>query len=455
MAAASINRRLYHRIVMAITVLWLLVVLGVGLVVKKETDEVFDSSLQELSQRVLALARLQIEQSDRPEEKWLQPVEHDEYLTYQVFDDRGRLRLRSHDAPAEPFGAPYTPGFHDVAGRRFYVDASSDQRYLIQVTEPAGHRRHTIVHVAEFLLLPLLLLWPLCIGLIYLSVREARTSFAMFSAKIAERRSADLRPIDKDKLPIEFHPVSDAVNELMARLKQALEAERSLAANSAHELRTPIASAISQLDLLRSTDLPAPAMRRVDAALEKLRGLQTTAVKLLQLTRAESGVALNMQPVNLTQILDIFAGDLQHQTMAIYRFKLPGQPVWVRGDLDAIGIAVQNLLENAAKYATAGTDIEVELRDDGVLSIRNDCDPISPDRLGQLPRRFVRASQNSSGSGIGLAIVTTIAAHCSAHLKLVSPCFATGRGFAVSLAFQLAPKVGAGTPCHRPDEPYA
>ena len=68
-----------------------------------------------------------------------------------------------------------------------------------------------------------------------------------------------------------------------------------------------------------------------------------------------------------------------------------------------------------------------------MLSIRNDCDPISPDRLGQLPRRFVRASQNSSGSGIGLAIVTTIAAHCSAHLKLVSPCFATGRGFAVSL----------------------
>lgn len=444
MAVQSINRRLYYRVVTAVTALWLLAVLGVGWVVKRETDEVFDSSLQELGQRLLALAAQQIERNGQPEPERLQPIQHEEYLTYQVFDSKGRLRLRSHNAPSTPFDAPGTPGFHDVNGQRFFVDASNDRSYLIKVTEPSDHRHDTYLHMLQFLLMPLLLLWPLCMGVIYLSVRDARKSFALFSRKIAERRSADLRPLDKTRLPLELHPVSDAVNALMGRLKQALDAERSLAANSAHELRTPIAAAIGQLDLLRSTDLPADALQRVGAALDKLRGLQTTAVKLLQLSRAESGVALNMQPVNLTQILALLANELRYHAGPTYRFQLPPNPVWVRGDMDAIGIAVQNLLENAGKYATADSEVMVDLQEGGTLSVRNDCDAVAPDKLGELTRRFVRASQGQPGSGIGLAIVATISAHCGARLRLDSPCFDNGRGFEATVAF--APSQPAGKP---------
>ncbi len=438
MAVQSINRRLYYRIVATVTVLWLLVVLGVGWVVRQETNEVFDSSLQELGQRLLPLAVMQIERNGHPEQERLQPIRHDEYLTYQVFDRSGRLRLRSHNAPATPFGAPRVPGFHEVGGQRFFVDVNSDRSYLIQVTEPADHRHHTLTHVLQFLLLPLLLLWPLSVGVIYLSVREARNSFALFTQKIAERRSVDLRPLDKNKLPVELHPVSDAVNALMGRLKQALDTERSLAANSAHELRTPIASAISQLDLLRTAELSPVAMRRVETALDKLRGLQATAVKLLQLSRAESGVALNRQPVNMTKILELFAAELRYRTDPNYRFMLPQQPIWVSGDMDAIGIAVQNLLENAGKYAASGTEVAVELREGGTLSVRNDCDAIAQHKLAELTRRFVRASQSQPGSGIGLAIVATVATHCDAQLQLRSPCFPNGRGFEATLAFHPA-----------------
>lgn len=434
----SINRRLYYRLVATVTAIWLLVALGVSWVVKQETDEIFDSSLQELGQRLLPLARLQIERNDNPEQERLQPIRHDEYLTYQVFDRHHRLRLRSHNAPATPFPAPHVPGFHQLNHQRFFVDVSSDGEYLIQVTEPADHRDHTQSHVMQLLLLPLLLPWPLSIGVIYLSVREARNSFALFTRKIAERRGADLRPLDKSKLPVELHPVGDAVNALMERLKQALDAERSLAANSAHELRTPIAAAISQLDLLRNSALPPAAAARVDAALEKLRGLQTMAVKLLQLSRAESGVALQMQPVNLTKILELFAAELRYQSRPGYRFILPQQPVWARGDMDMIGIALQNLLENAGKYAAPDSDVIVELRKEGVLAVRNDCEAIAPERLAELTRRFVRASQSQPGSGIGLAIVATVTAHCDAQLQLTSPCFANGRGFEARLSFKTA-----------------
>ena len=434
----SINRRMYYRIVTTVTCLWLLVVLGVAWVIKNETDEIFDSSLQELGQRVLTLAILQMENTDYVEQEKLQPVAHDEYLTYQIFDEYGRLRIRSHDAPATAFSAPHTVGFHNINGQRYYVDTTSDRRYWIQIAEPADHRRHTITHVWQFLLLPLLLLLPLCVAVIYLSVRDANKSFALFVSKIAERRSANLRPLETNKLPIELHPISDAVNALMVRLKQALDAELSLVANSAHELRTPIASAIIQLDLLRSSDLPTTAMQRVDGALEKLRGLQTTAVKLLQLTRAESGVALSMNPVNLTQIIELIGNELRFQSRAAHRYTLPDQPVWVLGDLDTLGIAVHNLMENAGKYASPDTDIDIELSEKGVLSIKNDCEAISTEQLAVLTRPFVRANTGLPGSGIGLAIVNTVAEHCKAELALRSPCFENGRGFEVSLRFQLA-----------------
>lgn len=103
--------------------------------------------------------------------------------------------------------------------------------------------------------------------------------------------------------------------------------------------------------------------------------------------------------------------------------------------MDAIGIAVQNLLENAGKYAAAGSEVNVELQESGQLSVRNDCDAIAPDKLSELTRRFVRASQNQPGSGIGLSIVATISAHCGARLQLKSPCFANGRGFEAVLSF--------------------
>ena len=177
MNSQSINLRLYYRIVVLLTLLWIVTVVCVGWVVRQETNEVFDSTLQELGQRLLPLAVLQIDRSDTDHEQ-LQPIKHDEYLTYQVFDRHGQLRLRSHNAPEIPFDVPHEPGFYDVKGQHYFVDLTKDERYLIQVTEPSTHRDDTFFHIQKFLLMPLLLLWPLSLVVIYLSIRDARKSFA-------------------------------------------------------------------------------------------------------------------------------------------------------------------------------------------------------------------------------------------------------------------------------------
>ena len=62
--------------------------------------------------------------------------------------------------------------------------------------------------------------------------------------QIEARGEGDLSPVSTNELPVEISPIAKSVNLLMERLRRVLDAERGFAANSAHELRTPIAAAL-------------------------------------------------------------------------------------------------------------------------------------------------------------------------------------------------------------------
>ena len=83
--------------------------------------------------------------------------------------------------------------------------------------------------------------------------------------------------------------MGDDVNRLLERLSHALDVERALAANAAHELRTPLAAARLRLQTALEHDL---RRHDVEAALDALQVLGHRAEKLLQLSRAESGASL-------------------------------------------------------------------------------------------------------------------------------------------------------------------
>ncbi len=106
--------------------------------------------------------------------------------------------------------------------------------------------------------------------------------------EIAQRSGTDLRPISLPGMPQELHSVGDHVNRLLERLSQSLDVERSLAANAAHELRTPLAAARLRLH----TALDMTWRDDVEAALQSLQMLSHRTEKLLQLSRAESAAAL-------------------------------------------------------------------------------------------------------------------------------------------------------------------
>lgn len=434
----SLARQLYVRLTLSLLCLWLAVVAAVTWVVQKEAAEIFDSGLQEVAQRLLPLAVSELEhRTGKPPLPTQEPAPHEEYLTYQVFDARGAMLLRSHTAPETPFPAPLKPGLQRVEGRHFFVESTADRRYWVVLAEQHDHREHTYTDTLKTLLEPLLALLPIALLVTYLAVRAAGKSLLSLERELGRRSADDLAVIDTSILPVELLRLGETLNSLMGRLKAALDAERNFAANSAHELRTPIASAMAQLDVLRDEITESAARQRILVARDMLERLEQTAVKLLQLARAESGAALKAGQSDLVAVTEMLLRDLAFRSKREILRSMPTVPVWITADVDAIGIVIQNLLENADRYGTPDTPIEVEIGENGALAIRNDCAALPPELLSTLAQRFVRGTQSPPGSGIGLSIVDAILRQSNASLRLESPCYAGNRGFAACVEFSL------------------
>lgn len=435
-AGFSLQNRLLVGLGLAIALGWLVAVAGAGLIIRHEIDEVFDSAMQEVVQRVLPLAYSDIlarEADDTVEQRLPDVGKHEEYITYVVRDGTGRVLLQSHDADPALFPAGLATGFRNWEGRRFYTESAVSGSILVTAMERPGHRSGTVRQSLVALALPLLLLLPGMIGATIWLVSRSIRPVAAFGAVIASRGEGNLAPIAAAGLPSEIQPVERAVNVLLDRLRRALEAERSLTANAAHELRTPVAGALAQTQrLIADLDHPAHRARTADIEAALLRLARLTE-KLLQLAKAEGGNLRSEREHDLRTIFPLVLADFpEAERIACI---LPQQPILSNVDIDIFAIALRNLVENALKHGPPGEPIRVVLGEDGALSIANGGPPIAPAEFRRLCQRFERGASRSEGAGLGLAIVAAIAKGLGGALSATSADKATG--VEIRLAFPL------------------
>jgi len=437
----SLAGRLTSSLILGLAALWFAAAVASMLVARHELNEAFDGALQETAQRLLPLAIHDLrERGEGREVEHDEIEEHDEYLVYQLRDATGRILLRSHDAPSEPFPMALRRGFAEAGGWRSYTEAGVRGRLFFQVAEPLEHRDEVLGEILLWLTAPLGLLVPLAGLIVVMVVRRGLAPMAAVREAIRERGSTDLNPIPYSGLPAELAPIVDDVNRLMARLSKALESERSFAANSAHELRTPVAAALAQLSRLSVELRGTPAADRVDRIGAVLRDLGRTVEKLLQLSRAEAGIALRRDPVDLVQVADLLVEEFQRSTVHGDRLRLlveTDADMIVRGDVDVLGIALRNLIENALVHGPADAPVDVVVAADGAIHVINDGPVVPADHLGTLTGRFERGAARASGSGLGLAIVDTIARQMGGSLRLLSPAGGRASGFEAVLRLPL------------------
>jgi two-component system OmpR family sensor kinase len=439
----SITARLILGLTLGTTVLWCGAAAYSTYISYHELNEAFDRALQEAARRLLPLAADDVIGHEDDDARAIQHFNEgrEQYLSYQLRDASGRIVLRAHDAPLAPYDQTPTPGFSTVGDYRLFTDTDEATGLMITVAETTKGRWEAVFGGARAMLWPLAGLIPLNILAIWLAVRGAMKPVLRLSGDIAERSSHNLAPLDISDQPRELRPIAQAVARLVERLRTALDAERAFSANSAHELRTPIAGALAQTQRMIA-DLGDPKDRRRGRKVETtLKRLSALAEKLMQLSRAEAGVGPGYEDVDLIPVLDLVVDDYAKrlgEPQRILYVKPVGASLIARMDMDAFAIAVRNLIDNAANHGPIDGAVEIRVESGGVIRIVNGGPPIAADVLVGLKRRFIRGETRHAGSGLGLAIVETIMTQIDGKLELFSPASSCTDGFEARLTVKQA-----------------
>lgn len=205
----------------------------------------------------------------------------------------------------------------------------------------------------------------------------------------------------------ELGELGAAFDAMAGALQREDELRRSLTADVAHELRTPVTILTAQCEaLVDGLAAPSPAQLaslhdealRLGRAIEDLETLASAEAAGLQLERA---------PVRLDQVAGDAAERLRPQFAAAgVELATRLRPTTVTGDELRLGQVVRNLLTNALKFTPTGGRVAVEV-EDGVLAVADSGIGISDADLPHVFDRFWRGANGraAAGSGIGLAVV--------------------------------------------------
>jgi two-component system OmpR family sensor kinase len=426
----SIRRRLLVALIGAMVATGLGAAAGTFYSARQEIDLLLDAELQQvaLSLRDHAVIDIDLLQrtADSPEHRVL----------VQIVDPIDNRIYLSRPAPALPL--PTATGFSTIehAGARWRVYAVAAREQYVQVAQPTSLRTELAAAAAFRILLPVLALLPFLGLAVWFIVGQGLAPLERLTHALGRRQPGALEPLPARGLPTELQPLAGALNELLARLGQSVDAQRRFAADAAHELRTPLTALTLQIQLAERA-APGPDRERAFARLrEGVKRATHLVQQLLLMARLDPEAA--EKPTVAVDLAAVAASAVElrrpladQKSLRLHAELEPA--LRVQGNEAALGALLGNLLDNAARYTPAGGRIELRLRREGpeaVLEVADDGPGIAPDERSRVFDRFYRAPGTpGSGSGLGLAIVRQVASLHGGSVQLAEGL--EGRGLAV------------------------
>ena len=333
----------------------------------------------------------------------------------QIWDRSGHLIYSSLADVGPPL---QVPGHHIVTwqGQSWRVYTLPREQKTVQIAVTTKIRRQHFYSLTPWLLVPLVLLVIALGTLASMGVNRVLRPLETLRRDIAERSPLGLQAVDTTGLPAEVAPLADTLNQLLTRIEQMLRHQRRFLADAAHELNTPLAVVKLQAQLVRRAR-PGEwdaALDQLDAGIDRASRL---AFQLLQLARLEpDGRKPLLETLRLDNLLrEAVAGFSARAEQQGGDLGLAGaDPVTLVGDPHALRTLVDNLIGNALTHNPGPVRIDVRLgeeRGEAVLEVSDNGIGIAPADRTRVLERFVRLSPgDGKGSGLGLSIVSEIAA---------------------------------------------
>ena len=290
---------------------------------------------------------------------------------------------------------------------------------------------------------PLLAVIALCVGVLgmkYLGehfdeVARQQRDLGKLIRQIERISEGDLKAdadIPKESL---YYNASKQLSNIGSGLDKSLQDQMKgermkiyLITNVSHDLKTPLTSIISYVDLLARDDSLSPEARDYVTILnQKTERLKNTIADLFELAKSTSGEAkVTLEPMDLKKLMEQTLEDMSDQIRESgfkVKFQCDAEHTKFKGDVNRMYRVVQNILENALKYSLKGTRIFATISNQGsrvCLTVQNTSGYEMDFTEEEIMERFYRGekSRTSEGNGLGLSIADSFTANCRGEFKI-------------------------------------
>jgi signal transduction histidine kinase len=340
----------------------------------------------------------------------------DDEASDQASDDDETVQEDDEDAVLGPGDVEQDPDFSDGTARidgrageyRFASVAAvtpHDVRVTVYAGAPLDAEQAAVDSVRTSMLVGLPLLLAVVAGVTWLVTRRALRPVEGIRREMAAiTRSEDLsRRVPQPDSRDEIGRLATTTNETLAALEASVARQRRFVADASHELRSPIASLRTQLEVGEAH----PELLDLPGAVTDTVRLQDLAADLLLLARLDAGERPLTGSVDLTRLVadEVARRGVRASEMA---------EVTVSGSRGQLGRVLGNLLDNAQRHAASAVRVSVRREgDEAVVEVADDGAGVpEPDRE-RIFERFVRLddarSRDEGGAGLGLAIARDVA----------------------------------------------
>lgn len=432
----SIERTLLGWILGALALGSLLVAFATYLVTLDEINEVFDADLRNVAQALAEyhhagygprepLPVAQPDRQDRPDDSEVVT------LTWtldgvRIFASDPRVRL--------PFVREEGLSRIRVGAEEWIVFTVIRDDRIAQAAQRASARQEMAGESATRVFPPLIGLTLVVGVLLVFGLRRGLQPLDHAAQDIAMRSVHSLEPVRLEDTPSELSPLVRSINDLLARLGQALGAQRRFLADAAHELRTPLTALRLQLQLLESSSNESERREAMADLHQGIERSQRLVEQLLQVARSEPDAGIeHVEVLDLSELARNAVARLSTQAehLGLDLGAQVDSPAWVHGNSVQLATLIGNLVDNALRYTPAGgvVDVSTGVGDDHrvVLRVRDNGPGIPQAERSRVFDRFYRGelapgqARDGLGSGLGLSIVKAIAERHDAQVRISEP----------------------------------
>jgi len=372
---------------------------------------------------------------------------HDK-MFYSIRDDQGHFLFGNPDViyqkaddldPADPddfnvyFGKIKNESVRIVSIPVEHSINKVKKQFFIQVAETRNQRTEIQRQIIFWIVIPQLILLISALILVRFAVKRGLSPILYLNEKIIARSYKDLKPIDIQNVPLEVDRLVSSLNNLMSELDNAIKSENRFVNDAAHQLRTPLAGILAQIQLAQESKDVEEIKGRLEQISQSSKRLIHIINQLLSLSKtqpeamhASQFIELDLAVLVKKTMEDLFPlADLKKIDLGYEGFNANA---FIMGNEQKLYDLIHNLIDNAIKYTPHLGEVNVSIKstDNKICLIVEDTGKgIPKEDQPNIFKRFYRGdnvtqSGEDAGAGIGLAIVKEIANMHGATIEIDS-----------------------------------